>query len=216
MLDESQPTLGPLIRAFKAKDDTFVEEFVKSYVPRLVPYFIRRGVERSEAQDLTMAVIEKALRRVARNKRLRKKRGGMVPLGDVGQNTFFFGIAKNALHAFLRSRKHRPESFGELLDEESFVQSPGETITTISDTVAAAVGKALEDLKPIYLEVIRLKIFAGMTHKAIAKKLKISESNSKVRLKRALGRLRKRLKSNAHIKSWLNSKKAMRNTLQKD
>ena len=145
-------------------------------LPRIYNYF-RYRVGADDAEDLTSETFEKAWR--ARHTYRR----------DLGAfTTWLYAIARNvAIDHFRRRVAHEP------LDAASHVAAPGSPeLDAIKESDRRRVARLLEALDERAREIIALRYGGGLTNRAIARVLGLSESNVGTILHRAIAELRSR------------------------
>ena len=145
-------------------------------LPRIYHYFrYRAGAD--DAEDLTSETFEKAWR--ARHTYRR----------DLGAfTTWLYAIARNvAIDHFRRRVAHEP------LDAASHVAAPGSPeLDAIRESDRRRIALLLSALDERSREIIALRYGAGLTNRAIARVLGLSESNVGTILHRAIADLRSR------------------------
>ena len=145
-------------------------------LPRIYNYF-RYRVGADDAEDLTSVTFEKAWR--ARHTYRR----------DLGAfTTWLYAIARNvAIDHFRRRVVHEP------LDAASHVAAPGSPeLDAITESDRRRVARLLAALDERSREIIALRYGAGLTNRAIARLIGLSESNVGTILHRAIAELRSR------------------------
>ena len=145
-------------------------------LPRIYNYF-RYRVGADDAEDLTSETFEKAWR--ARHTYRR----------DLGAfTTWLYAIARNvAIDHFRRRVAHEP------LDAASHVAAPGSPeLDAIKESDRRRVARLLAALDERSREIIALRYGAGLTNRAIARLIGLSESNVGTILHRAIAELRSR------------------------
>ncbi len=130
--------------------------------------------DRAAAEDVTALAFERALRR---RRTFDRRRGE--------ERAWLFGIARNAALDELRRRQRIARLVTEPPDE-AVAEDDGEI--TLRRTV---VRDALERLSPRERELIALKFHGGLSNRALAQVLGVSESNAGTMLHRAIEKLRK-------------------------
>jgi RNA polymerase sigma-70 factor (ECF subfamily) len=144
-------------------------------LPRVYNYFRFRVGDGPVAEDLTSVTFEKAWRARHRYRR-----------DLAGFGTWLLAIARNvAIDHFRARRVHAP------LDEAGRVPGgadPGELAERHSEF--ERLGRLLERLPERERELIALKFGAGWTNRAIARAVRLSESNVGTLLHRAMQALR--------------------------
>jgi|KBSMisStaDraftv2_1062788.scaffolds.fasta_scaffold623075_2 RNA polymerase sigma-70 factor (ECF subfamily) len=152
------------------------DRLYREQLPRIYNYF-RYRVGADDAEDLTSETFEKAWR--ARHTYRR----------DLGAfTTWLYAIARNvAIDHFRRRVVHEP------LDAASHVAAPGSPEhDAIKESDRRRIALLLAALDERSREIIALRYGAGLTNRAIARLLGLSESNVGTILHRAIAELRSR------------------------
>jgi RNA polymerase sigma-70 factor (ECF subfamily) len=161
--------------------DFFAEQYGE-YLPRVLNY-VRLRVEGEDlAQELTAQTFERALSRL-HTLRDRGAFGGWL-----------FRIARSIVAGHYRRR--RPTVSLEKVGEQAVVETtaePGPEAQVVASQEVDALKEALRRLSEREQEIIRLRFVAGLTNRAIAKVMGLSEGNVAVILFRALRKLRRTL-----------------------
>jgi RNA polymerase sigma-70 factor (ECF subfamily) len=145
-------------------------------LPRIYNYF-RYRVGADDAEDLTSETFEKAWR------------GRHTYRRDLGAfTTWLYAIARNvAIDHFRRRVAHEP------LDAASHVAAPGSPeLDAIRESDRRRVALLLAALDERSREIIALRYGSGLTNRAIARLVGLSESNVGTILHRAIAELRSR------------------------
>ena len=132
--------------------------------------------DRSAAEDVTAAAVERAYRK---RRRYDPRRGT--------RRAWLFGIARNAALDELRRRGRRASLAGDLLDPDG--ADPADEAEVALRR--SALRSALAGLSPRERELVALKFFTGLDNAEIATVLEISESNAGTRLHRTIEKLRR-------------------------
>ena len=145
-------------------------------LPRIYNFFCYRLRDEATAEDLTAQTFEKAWR--ARH-RYRKDLAGFA--------TWLVAIARNVATDYLRARRdHAPL---DAADEVAAASTPEDEHARASDRERLAA--LVERLPERERELLALKYGAGMTNRAIAELLGLSESNVGTIVHRAVQTLRR-------------------------
>ncbi|MDH7487640.1 MAG: sigma-70 family RNA polymerase sigma factor [Anaerolineae bacterium] len=162
------------------RSDDFAELY-RQYLPRVLNYMRLRVADEALAQDLTAATFERAF---ANRRQLRDPEAFAA---------WLFRIARNELGQHHRRWSRRGAQVpleaalsmpdGDPLPEEEAAQRQ-----ELAELLAAVAELAEREQ-----EIIGLRFVAGLTNRAIAKVLRLSESNVAVILYRAVRKLRSRL-----------------------
>ena len=161
-------------------DNEAIGHIYHEYQPRIYRYLYRRAGDADLADDLTAAVFLKVV--------------DAIQSGSAWNSSFtgwLYRIAHNVLSDHRRAMDRRPEcSLPEGL--------PGSTGAAMEEKASNGyaleiVKRALDDLRPDYADVIRLRFNEGLPHAAVAAQLGKTEGAVKVAQHRALKVLRSRL-----------------------
>jgi RNA polymerase sigma-70 factor (ECF subfamily) len=149
-------------------------------LPRVLNFFRYHTGDNALAEDLTATTFEKAWRHRERYR------------SDIASfSTWLFSIARNvAADHFRRHHEHVPL---DLISEQATDAVVGDTIERQQDL--ATLNALLAELPERERELVALKYGAGLTNRAIASLLKLSESNVGTILERVTRRLRERWES---------------------
>jgi RNA polymerase sigma-70 factor (ECF subfamily) len=157
-------------------EEDFVEAY-ESYGQRIFRFLFWRTQDTALSEDLTSSVFEKAWRSRSNFK------GGSV-------QAWLYRIARNTLTDHWRKKKELA------LDDES------EIVDESSDDLAAALDTELEierleqallTLPAATRKLVELRFIEGLSAKAVAQQLNISEGNVRIIQYRALKQIRKQL-----------------------
>ncbi len=148
-------------------------EFYDTTLPQVYRYVAYRVADTVTAEDLTSAIFESALRAWKH----RRKPEALMP--------WLFRIARNTVIAHYRRDRHR-----EMAPLEAAATTPGSDANPEQQYLDAErrrqLQKALRALSEREQDLIALKFGSGLTNRAIAPILGLSESNVAVTLHRAL------------------------------
>jgi RNA polymerase sigma-70 factor (ECF subfamily) len=169
-----------LIRAARTDAGAF-RELYDRYAAQVHGYHLRRTRDPHAAHDLTAETFAQAwlVRR-----RFRDRAGGSA-------GPWLFGIARNLLAQSVRRRRielKACERIGllERLDEPRAATEPDEVWLD-------GLEEALAELPAGERDAVQLRVIDGLPYEAVAADLATSEGAARVRVARALGRLRQRL-----------------------
>ncbi len=172
MIDEKS-----LVERAKADSAEFIPLYDR-YAERIYAYLRRETVDAPTAQDLTAATFEKALRQLPRY----EWRG--VPFG-----AWLYKIARNELRLHWRKSKHTLpllDRFVSPLNVERLAQERDQM---------SQIERAMLTLRPRDHEILRLHYFEELSHEELAEVLDCSRNSVRVRLHRALDRLKRAVSS---------------------
>ncbi len=141
------------------------------YKNRIYCFYMRFGVGKENAQDLTQQVFYRVIRY-----RTTYKEGYEF-------KTWIYRIARNIYHDFLRENKF-------VFEEFQNHQMANEEETNDEEEYFLTLNKALNSLGQEYKEVILMSRYEGMNYEKISQVLNISVSLVKVRVHRGLKQLK--------------------------
>jgi RNA polymerase sigma factor (sigma-70 family) len=153
--------------------DERLKKLAFEHSPKIASYLNRRAYPLSEADldDLLEDVLEVAWRRI-----------DDIPEGF--ELPWLIGVARNALNN-ARRKDHRRRAM------QSRLTPVGDTSSAEDQVIAdAELSRALSRLKPNDREVLLLHFWDGLDVEELAVALSITTNNAKVRLSRAMSRLR--------------------------
>jgi len=149
-------------------------EFYSENRKRLYAYLVRMSGEGELARDLLQESFAKYLERYGRETL-------SVPL--------LFTIARNAFFDVVRKRKHYPQAAPEIDPA-----GPDPEAEVLVREAYRRVVDAFQQLEMTEREVLSLVISSGLSYRAVAETVGISEANVKVKVHRARLRLRELLR----------------------
>jgi RNA polymerase sigma-70 factor (ECF subfamily) len=153
-------------------------ELIDQYRARIYKYLRYRGLGVEDANDLTSAVFERALKRL----------NGYNPERGA-PSTWLFAIARNMLNSHWRASGLRKTLPLEAAEQQPGFDPPPEEVVVRGETRRELIG-ALASLDDRERDLIALKFSALMTNREIASLAGLTESNVGVILFRALRKLR--------------------------
>lgn len=148
-----------------------LEELYEQIQPRIYAFFYVKTWDREAAEDLTHEVFYEALK------------GGSSFAGASSAQTWMFGIAKNVLKKYFRSKKYKDHLPDMLANEEEGIPTPEEQllIKEEKNRLLAAIHQ-LDDLSK---EVVILRTYGELSFKEIGELLGKSENYARVTFHRA-------------------------------
>ena len=178
-------------RMAAAEDDAYAE-FAVTFGPRLKAFFVRKGVARADAEELSVSCVTDIALKVNKYK----------PVRAGGFEAWVFTVARHFLIDWLRSRRDTEPLTDDLaslpFDEDEEV-APDLVITI-------AVREAITQLSAPDQTVIRLRhLESEATYEEIANCLGISPEAARVRHFRAMKRLKSILEEDDRISRYLGS-----------
>lgn len=147
------------------------------YAKEIYRFLYYRTNNVSVAEDLTSTVFTKAL---ADFKRFTKRSGAT-------ERSWLYTIARNALIDHYRSQKQTEEV------SESIAGTDDVSKNTDERMLLQKVVEAMKTLPEAQQEILRLRLWQGLTHQEIADTIGKSEASVKMAFSRALQELRSRL-----------------------
>ncbi len=170
MKDEN---LLPLIKSAINKDQKAQTNLINLFWVDVFSFVLKKVNNEIDADEITVSVFSKVLQK--------------LELYDPSFQfkTWVLTIAQNTVIDFWRKKARENEDVSSNLDDNinSFAKSPEELL--ISEQDQEEIIKIVEGMEAHYREIIRLRFFEEKSIKEIAEELKISVSNTKVRIMRA-------------------------------
>jgi len=154
------------------------DELIDQYRARIYKYLRYRGLDVDEANDLTSAVFERALKKLASYDPTRG-----------APNTWLFAIARNMLNSHWRAAGLRRTLPLEAAERQPASDPPPEEVVVRRETRLELI-EALVSLDYRERDLIALKFSALMSNREIAGLTGLTESNVGVILFRAVRKLR--------------------------
>lgn len=166
-------------------DPSAVEEFSRSFGPRLRRYFLKSGLPQADAEELSYTCITKVWMQIER----------FAPDGPNAFDRWVFRLARN-LRADEYRRRRRSPSLGFDDERAPVVDEDWDTEDRSGSTeLVVRVRDAVASLEPKDRELINLRYLQSQERFAeIGLKLGMTEEAARVRCHRALGKLRDKLK----------------------
>lgn len=126
-----------------------------------------------------------------------KSRETYQPVGLL--RTWIFSIARNQVYSHYRQKGRHPEHFGTGGDDD-LLDSLGHDTPVASRKLEMAeemdrVREAIQELPPIYREVVYLRIYKDLSYREIAEATDATESTLRTRMEYALKYLRNKMKT---------------------
>lgn len=180
------PTIGPRAVELKAEEAKKNEEFLVAYdshLEKIYRYIFSRIRIRELAQDLTSDVFLRAWAFI--------KKGAVVRHWAA----FLYTLASNALKDFYRSKAHAAQAFSSLgphVLEKTLQEEPDFAGTFDRGRQYETALARLNELKPMYRQVVFLRYVEGYRPVEIARQLGRSHAWVRVVLHRALKKLKSR------------------------
>jgi RNA polymerase sigma-70 factor (ECF subfamily) len=170
-----------LVEAARQDAEAFIELY-HAYMPRICRYLSFRLQDRQQAEDLTAAVFERALKGLHT---FRPEKGSFA--------AWLFGIARNALSDAYRRRERRDETVS--LEEAAPLAAREKTAEErlLRRERMARLESCLAALPAQEQQIIALKFGAGLTNRRIAEVMGLSETNVGTILYRTVRKLRDQL-----------------------
>jgi RNA polymerase sigma factor (sigma-70 family) len=164
------------------------EVWYECEMPRLFSYIYYQVGDRGLAEELTAAVCERALVRLHQYD---SARGEM--------KAWMFGIARNEIRRHIRSQRGRPALLS--LEDMPVVRIHGRPVETHyqAKEVFREILGCLHILSRNDQEIIALRYGAGLSNQEIAEVTGLTVMNVRVRLSRALRKLRKELEQKLEV-----------------
>lgn len=155
------------------------EPLYNKYYPKIFRLVLNKVGDKSTAAELTSNVFFKALSHI---KKFQYK--------GLSIYTWFYRIALNECNEYFRKEGSKRVI---VLDNMHY-ETLSEEMAVFGDEYREDLKKALAKLKETDLQIIEMRFFDGLKFKDISDVVGITEAHSKVRLYRAIERLRKYMK----------------------
>jgi RNA polymerase sigma-70 factor (ECF subfamily) len=152
--------------------------------PAVLAYFLRR-LGREDAVDAAADVFVVAWRRIE-----------TVPAGSEAR-LWLFGVAHNVLRNRRRSLRRALRLAGRLSSEPGTVQGPPESVIS-ADEDLRRLGRALERLRPVDREVVRLRLWEELPFGDVGSIVGCSRHAAEQRYARAIARLQSAWPASGH------------------
>lgn len=173
-----------LIFKAKNKDQKSQTQLINTFWIDVFSFVLKKVSNEIDADEITVNVFSKVLSK--------------LDLYDPNFEfkTWILTIAQNTIIDFWRKKSRENSTSSDTLDEmkNDYAKSPEELM--ISEEEQEKIIQIVETLDANYQEIIRLRFFEERSIKEISEELKISVSNTKVRIMRAKRVLAKLLKEN--------------------
>ena len=168
-------TISDLVHAAKQKDQHAFRQLLDLHWNELYGFMIKRTENENDAEDLCLQAFSKAFDKIKTYNE------------EFTFSTWLTSIAKNLHVDLIRKEKtqlYQSTDFDEV-GRDVIDETLGPEDQLIRSQNLDKLQQQIRSLKPIYREVIQLRLFQGLRHKEIATQLGLSLSNVKVRLLRA-------------------------------
>lgn len=180
-----------LVKRAKDKDREAFGELFDLYYDKVLKYVFRRVLSAEYAKDITSNTFLKVLKNLDQF----EWRNG--PFSFSG---WIFKIATNEVNQYFRKQNRYKltiddPDFKELGDENKEAEEIEKKID--NDKYLLILNKAINQLKPIYQDILHLKYFEDMSYEEISQVLNKNESTVRVYSKRAKEELRIILEADA-------------------
>ena len=188
-MTRSDINMEDLAQRMSTLDETAFSEFSEIFGPRFRRNFVKRGLNITDAEDLSVSCItDIALK------------ANQYPPANGNFEAWVFTLARNYVVDWWRSRQ---QLSAELSDDLPLQTPEAETVEPNMDVVSA-VREAMENLSEGDKQIIRVRDLEGAsTFAEIGKELKITAGAARVRHMRALERLEALLDQDIRIEKYL-------------
>jgi RNA polymerase sigma factor (sigma-70 family) len=187
--DSRAETYERLANRMIAKDASAFETFSDEFGPRFRALFLKKGLPVADAEELAISCVSDIAMAVGQYRR--HTTGG-------GFEAWVFTIARHRLVDWWRDHKNKPlplrDEIADCLETNSLNKNSGLTV---------AVRECVTKLAPDDQKIIHLRYTASETFLLVAEMMEISEGAARVRLTRALKKLRLILEEHPVIRSFL-------------
>lgn len=187
MIAESNERFARLARAVaNSRDKRAFTELFDHFAPRLKSYLQRLGMDSAQAEELAQEVMVVLWHKAS-----------LFDPAKSSLATWIFRVARNRRIDALRWAKGRELDGADPALRPTAPEPPDETID--ADHRDERVRRAMADLPPEQLEMVRMAFFLGFSHSRIAEETGLPLGTVKSRIRLAFGRLRKALQADPAV-----------------
>lgn len=172
-----------LVAGARRGDGKAYAALMNRYRDTIYYLMLRMTGNSSDADDLTIEAFGKAFRSI----------DTYTP--DFAFSTWLFRIATNNCIDFIRKKRMSPSAFDQQQEEDEEITAslqsdmPGPDEIMINDQKVKRLREVIDQLKPIYRDLIELRYFREFSYEEIAAEMNIPVGTVKARLNRAKGLL---------------------------
>ena len=172
-----------LVEKARLGDGRAYAALLNRYRDTIYYLMLRMVSNQSDAEDLTIEAFGKAFKSI----------NSYTP--DFAFSTWLFKIATNNCIDFIRKKRMSPSPYDQIHEEEEEITAtlqsdlPDPEEIMINDQKIKKLREVIQQLKPIYRELIELRYFREFSYEEIATEMDIPVGTVKARLNRAKGLL---------------------------
>ena len=179
--DNNTDNNGELIAEARSNPAAFARLYRQHY-DAVFRYCVHRLFERQIAEDITSDVFLKAVENFSR-----------FEGAEQDFRNWLYTIATNAINSHLRKTVYRNRFLKLFHRQVDNCTVDGQSAVERPDDKSALLKKAMFELRPTYQTIITLRFFENLKLTEIAEVLDSSPGTVRSQLKRALGKLRKKI-----------------------
>ncbi|MFO7575623.1 MAG: sigma-70 family RNA polymerase sigma factor [Bacteroidales bacterium] len=172
-----------LVEKARSGDGRAYAALLNRYRDTIYYLMLRMVGNPSDAEDLTIEAFGKAFKSI----------NSYAP--DFAFSTWLFKIATNNCIDFIRKKRMTPSPYDQIQEEEEEITStlqsdlPDPEEIMINDQKIRKLREVIQQLKPMYRDLIELRYFREFSYEEIATEMNIPVGTVKARLNRAKGLL---------------------------
>jgi len=172
-----------LVEKARLGDGRAYAALLNRYRDTIYYLMLRMVSNQSDAEDLTIEAFGKAFKSI----------NTYTP--DFAFSTWLFKIATNNCIDFIRKKRMNPSPYDQIHEEEEEITAtlqsdlPDPEEIMINDQKINKLREVIQQLKPIYRDLIELRYFREFSYEEIATEMDIPVGTVKARLNRAKGLL---------------------------
>ncbi len=172
-----------LVEKARMGDGRAYAALMNRYRDTIYYLMLRMAGNPADAEDLTIEAFGKAFKSIH----------SYTP--DFAFSTWLFRIATNNCIDFIRKKRMTPSPYDQLQEDDEEITStlqsdlPDPEEIMINDQKIKKLREVIEQLKPLYRDLIKLRYFREFSYEEIASELNIPVGTVKARLNRAKGLL---------------------------
>jgi RNA polymerase sigma-70 factor (ECF subfamily) len=172
-----------LVNRAREGDGKAFAELMNRYRDTIYYLMLRMVSNPSDADDLTIEAFGKAFRSIE------------LYSPSFAFSTWLFKIATNNCIDFIRKKRMTPSPYDNIAEEDEEITAslpsdfPDPEESMITDQKIKKLREVIDQLKPIYRDLIELRYFKEFSYEEIASELNIPVGTVKARLNRAKGLL---------------------------
>lgn len=161
-----------------------LEHLYREIYPKMYAFFYANTSSREAAEDLTQDVFYDALR------------GTHTFAGRSSAATWLFGIARNKLRRFYRSRHYKSRLTDKLVEEVQHVIESGPEDQVVQSEMENRLLALIKQLDDLPREIIMLRAYGELSFREIGELVGITENHARVIFHRVKLQLHKEMREN--------------------